>query len=114
MLRSGQDREAEPRFNSGAAGGAGVGRGGFGHGGPMGFQGGHGGYGGMGGGNDRQLYISNVCSFPKKVVPPSLEPLLIMSQLPYTVGWQDLKDLFRQAGTVEIHSLECQVLLTAG
>lgn len=30
----------------------------------MGFQGGHGGYGGMGGGNDRQLYISNVCSFP--------------------------------------------------
>lgn len=66
MLRLEQDREAEPRFNSGAAGGAGVGRGGFGHGGPMGFQGGHGGYGGMGGGNDRQLYISNVCSFPRR------------------------------------------------
>lgn len=68
-----EDREAEPRFNAGAPAG---GRGGFG--GPMGgFAGGHGGYGGaMGGGNDRQLYISN---------------------LPYTVGWQDLKDLFRQA-----------------
>lgn len=38
----------------------------------MGFQGGHGGYGGgMGGGNDRQLYISNVCSFPEWWRPPA-------------------------------------------
>lgn len=38
----------------------------------MGFQGGHGGYGGgMGGGNDRQLYISNVCSFPEWSCPPA-------------------------------------------
>ncbi|KAI0912419.1 RNA-binding domain-containing protein [Ustulina deusta] len=73
-----EDREAEPRF-IGATGG----RGGFGgamQGGYGGGGGGGGGYaggmgGGMGGGN-RQLYIAN---------------------LPYTVGWQDLKDLFRQA-----------------
>lgn len=25
--------------------------------------------------------------------------MLTFMQLPYTVGWQDLKDLFRQAGT---------------
>ena len=25
--------------------------------------------------------------------------MLTFTQLPYTVGWQDLKDLFRQAGT---------------
>lgn len=31
----------------------------------MGFQGGHGGYGGGMGGNDRQLYISNVCNIPE-------------------------------------------------
>ncbi|CAN8104977.1 unnamed protein product [Discula destructiva] len=74
-----EDREPEPRFNA-PGGGMGPGRGGFqGQGGFQGggfqgggFQGGHMG----GGGNDRQLYISN---------------------LPFTVGWQDLKDLFRQA-----------------
>lgn len=84
-----EDREAEPRFI-----GATAGRGGFGGGagpspgpsaGPGSYGGGGGGYGGggagggggggMGGGN-RQIYVSN---------------------LPYTVGWQDLKDLFRQA-----------------
>ncbi|KAI0381058.1 RNA-binding domain-containing protein [Hypomontagnella monticulosa] len=77
-----EDREAEPRF-IGATGG----RGGYGggmQGGYGGSGGGGGGYGGgaaggggggMAGGN-RQIYVSN---------------------LPYTVGWQDLKDLFRQA-----------------
>ncbi|KAI1149718.1 hypothetical protein F4825DRAFT_39003 [Nemania diffusa] len=76
-----EDREAEPRF-IGATGGRGGFAGGMqgGYGGGGGQGGGGGGYGGgmgggMGGGN-RQLYISN---------------------LPYTVGWQDLKDLFRQA-----------------
>ncbi|KAK6582624.1 hypothetical protein PZA11_005032 [Diplocarpon coronariae] len=72
-----EDREAEPRFTGppaagrgGYEGGVAGGRGGFGGG----FGGGMGG-GGVGGGG-RQIYISN---------------------LPYTVGWQDLKDLFRQA-----------------
>jgi len=76
-----EDREAEPRFNGqpnmrggpyggGAGPGAGPGGPGFGYGG--------GGAAGMGAGG-RQIYVSN---------------------LPYTVGWQDLKDLFRQAGAV--------------
>ncbi|KAK0648784.1 hypothetical protein B0T16DRAFT_507182 [Cercophora newfieldiana] len=77
------DREAEPRF--GPPGGAARG----GYGGPMGNPGGGapGPYGGGGpgfnpgmaggaGGGGRQIYVSN---------------------LPYTVGWQDLKDLFRAA-----------------
>ncbi|KAL2151563.1 hypothetical protein VTH82DRAFT_6661 [Thermothelomyces myriococcoides] len=66
-----EDREAEPRF--GPPGG--IPRGG-GYGGGMGG----GPYGGfnpdMAGGGGRQLYVSN---------------------LPFNVGWQDLKDLFRQA-----------------
>ncbi|KAJ5732618.1 hypothetical protein N7493_004099 [Penicillium malachiteum] len=71
-----EDREAEPRFVGGPPRGAdfGGGRGGFG--------GGFGGPGGAGGAPGRQLYVSN---------------------LPFNVGWQDLKDLFRQAaqqGTV--------------
>ncbi|KAI9654362.1 MAG: hypothetical protein M1821_006678 [Bathelium mastoideum] len=68
-----EDREAEPRF-TGAPG-----RGGFEAGASRGggFGGGsYGGGGGGGGGGGRQIYVSN---------------------LPYTVGWQDLKDLFRQA-----------------
>ncbi|KAI5793808.1 RNP domain-containing protein [Peziza echinospora] len=81
-----EDREAEPRFsaqqqprppygggpNSGFQGSGGSG-GGFG-----GMGGGMGGGGGAGGGG-RQIYVSN---------------------LPYTVGWQDLKDLFRQAASL--------------
>ncbi|KAK3375986.1 hypothetical protein B0T24DRAFT_212138 [Lasiosphaeria ovina] len=80
-----EDREAEPRF--GPPGGAA--RGGFngspamagGYGGGPGFNPGMPGGGGAGGGaggagGGRQIYVSN---------------------LPYTVGWQDLKDLFRQA-----------------
>ncbi|KAI9822301.1 MAG: hypothetical protein M1827_000019 [Pycnora praestabilis] len=68
-----EDREAEPRFTGPPAGGA---RGGYEQGPPRGgYGGGGGGYGGAAGGA-RQIYISN---------------------LPYTVGWQDLKDLFRQA-----------------
>ncbi|THW14023.1 RNA-binding domain-containing protein [Aureobasidium pullulans] len=77
-----EDREAEPRFSSGGQGGGGGMRGGF-QGGPMrgGFNGGFDPMGGGGGpgmmaGGSRQIYVSN---------------------LPYTVGWQDLKDLFRQA-----------------
>ncbi|KAK0724781.1 hypothetical protein B0H67DRAFT_641287 [Lasiosphaeris hirsuta] len=80
------DREAEPRFgppggaarggfNGGIGGGAPGGAPG-GYGGPGGFNPGMPGGGGGGGGAGRQIYISN---------------------LPYTVGWQDLKDLFRQA-----------------
>ncbi|KAI9712418.1 MAG: hypothetical protein M1820_001631 [Bogoriella megaspora] len=67
-----EDREAEPRF-TGPSGG----RGGL-EGGPSrgGYGGGGGSYGGAAGGGGRQIYVSN---------------------LPYTVGWQDLKDLFRQA-----------------
>ncbi|KAI1277793.1 RNA-binding domain-containing protein [Xylaria sp. FL0933] len=76
-----EDREAEPRFigATGGRGGFGGGGGGGGMQGSYGGGGGGGGYGGgMGGGmgGNRQLYIAN---------------------LPYTVGWQDLKDLFRQA-----------------
>jgi len=69
-----EDREAEPRFAAHTGGG----RGGFGafNGPPQ-----HAGFGGFGGHmsgsvTGRQIYVSN---------------------LPYTVGWQDLKDLFRQA-----------------
>ncbi|KAF2835742.1 RNA-binding domain-containing protein [Patellaria atrata CBS 101060] len=65
-----EDRETEPRFTA-----PGGGRGGFEGG--MGRGGGYGGgYGGGAPGGGRQIYVSN---------------------LPYTVGWQDLKDLFRQA-----------------
>ncbi|MCJ1362287.1 hypothetical protein MMC16_001390 [Acarospora aff. strigata] len=67
-----EDREAEPRFTGppAARGGydSGPSRGGYGAGG--------GGYGAPPSGGGRQIYVSN---------------------LPYTVGWQDLKDLFRQA-----------------
>jgi len=86
-----EDREAEPRFGPPA----GATRGGFGGGmgpghnigagpGPA-YGGAPGGFPGMaagGGGGGRQIYVTN---------------------LPYQVGWQDLKDLFRQAarsGTV--------------
>ncbi|KAH0107717.1 hypothetical protein KCU66_g13558, partial [Aureobasidium melanogenum] len=77
-----EDREAEPRFSSGGQGG-GM-RGGFQGGMRGGFGGGYDAMGGGPGmmGGSRQIYVSN---------------------LPYTVGWQDLKDLFRQAahtGTV--------------
>lgn len=61
----------------------------------MGYGGG--GYGGaMGGGNDRQLYISNVRLVATQ--PDTGVITDLVRQLPYTVGWQDLKDLFRQAG----------------
>ncbi|KAH7245896.1 hypothetical protein BKA59DRAFT_179543 [Fusarium tricinctum] len=78
-----EDREAEPRF-IGATGGN---RGGFagGAGGMPGhFNPGYGGGppGGGAGGGGRQIYVAN---------------------LPFNIGWQDLKDLFRQAarnGTV--------------
>ncbi|KAL2371050.1 hypothetical protein RJZ57_004514 [Blastomyces gilchristii] len=62
-----EDREAEPRFTGPPA------RGDFG--GPG--RGGYGGYApGPGASGGRQIYVSN---------------------LPFNVGWQDLKDLFRQA-----------------
>ncbi|CAF9937763.1 MAG: hypothetical protein HETSPECPRED_000649 [Heterodermia speciosa] len=76
-----EDREAEPRFTGPPAGRGGYeggpARGGFGGGGS---GGGYGGPPASSGG--RQIFVNN---------------------LPYTVGWQDLKDLFRQAaqqGTV--------------
>ncbi|KAJ5476559.1 Nucleotide-bindingalpha-beta plait [Penicillium sp. IBT 31633x] len=62
-----EDRESEPRFVGGPP------RGDFGPGARGGFGGG--GFGGPPGGG-RQIYVSN---------------------LPFNVGWQDLKDLFRQA-----------------
>ncbi|KJZ72376.1 hypothetical protein HIM_08179 [Hirsutella minnesotensis 3608] len=69
-----EDREAEPRFIGATAGN----RGGFGGGMSGGFNPGYGGApgGGGGGGGGRQIYVTN---------------------LPFNVGWQDLKDLFRQA-----------------
>ncbi|QRC95039.1 hypothetical protein JI435_027700 [Parastagonospora nodorum SN15] len=74
-----EDREAEPRFSNpttsrGGFEGGPPGRGGFQ--GPGSFGGPPGGAPGGGGGGGRQVYIAN---------------------LPYNVGWQDLKDLFRQA-----------------
>ncbi|ORY07262.1 hypothetical protein BCR34DRAFT_603924 [Clohesyomyces aquaticus] len=71
-----EDREAEPRFSNPASsrGGGEFGGGMRGnYGGPTGggFAGGP-----PGGGGGRQVYVAN---------------------LPYNVGWQDLKDLFRQA-----------------
>ncbi|KAL6898751.1 RNA-binding domain-containing protein [Trichoderma evansii] len=81
-----EDREAEPRFigatganrggfGGGGGGGGGGGMPGFNHG----YAGGPPGGGGGGGGGGRQIYVAN---------------------LPYTVGWQDLKDLFRQAARI--------------
>ncbi|KAK0263981.1 g-strand binding protein [Friedmanniomyces endolithicus] len=78
-----EDREMEPRFNNAGP----PARGGFdgGYGARGGFGGGFGGPpgGGMGmqgrGGGGNQIFVSN---------------------LPYQVGWQDLKDLFRQAVSV--------------
>ncbi|KAF3915663.1 Nucleolin [Arthrobotrys entomopaga] len=89
-----EDREAEPRFTGppGAArtGGPGGGGGGYGGGSGGGNYGGGsynnnaggsmgGSSGGGSGGGGRQIFVSN---------------------LPFNVGWQDLKDMFRQAGTV--------------
>ncbi|KAL7271139.1 g-strand binding protein [Rhizina undulata] len=74
-----EDREAEPRFTGQQSArppypGAPAG-------GPTGFTPGYGSGSSMGSASagGRQIYVSN---------------------LPYTVGWQDLKDLFRQAGAV--------------
>ncbi|BGP15831.1 hypothetical protein JCM10213_005685 [Rhodosporidiobolus nylandii] len=82
-----EDREEDARYGSAAvAGRAGyMGPGAFaGRGGFMGGFGGRGGFGGgFGGGHQvgsgRHLFIQG---------------------LPYTVGWQDLKDLFRAAGSI--------------
>lgn len=99
-----EDREAEPRFTgppgatrAAGPGGSGSGFGGGGGGGGSGYAGGGGGGGGYnasgsmggssgggsgggaGGAAGRQIFVSN---------------------LPFHVGWQDLKDMFRQAGTV--------------
>ena len=76
--------------------------GGYGGGGGGGAGGGGAGYnaGGLGGG-PRQLYVNNVCCSRSPACchhKVSLSTLTPRSQLPFTVGWQDLKDLFRQAG----------------
>jgi hypothetical protein len=41
------------------------------------------------------LFVGNVSAWPR-----GDEAYLLMPQLPYRVRWQDLKDLFRKAGTV--------------
>ncbi|KAI8461793.1 RNP domain-containing protein [Phakopsora pachyrhizi] len=76
-----EDREEEARFGSLAISGFGA-RGGHssGFGGRSGFGGGH----GQGG-------------FAPPVAPCKQ---LAISGLPYTVGWQDLKDMFRSAGNI--------------
>ncbi|KAM6478931.1 RNA-binding domain-containing protein [Trichoderma sp. SZMC 28011] len=80
-----EDREAEPRFigatGTSSRGGYGGGGGGMPGGGfNAGYAGGPPGGGGAGGGGGgRQIYVAN---------------------LPYNVGWQDLKDLFRQAARI--------------
>ncbi|KAK3322115.1 hypothetical protein B0H66DRAFT_601590 [Apodospora peruviana] len=81
------DREAEPRF--GPPGGAA--RGGFGGGmGPGAGVGPHAPYGGGANFN------------PSGGMPGGggVRPQIYVNNLPYTVGWQDLKDLFRQAARV--------------
>ncbi|KAL3479534.1 hypothetical protein BJX99DRAFT_72170 [Aspergillus californicus] len=77
-----EDREPEPRFSGGPSRGdfGGSGRGGFGYGGGGGAPPGAGG---------RQLYVSN---------------------LPYNVGWQDLKDLFRQSGKPRMRAQQGAVI----
>ncbi|KAG6054233.1 hypothetical protein E4U32_007066 [Claviceps aff. humidiphila group G2b] len=71
-----EDREAEPRFTGTTSGS----RGGFSGGVPGGFNNNNnnnqGGYGAAAGAGGRQIYVAN---------------------LPFNAGWQDLKDLFRQA-----------------
>lgn len=74
-----EDREAEPRFIGATGGGAGAARGGFGGGMQGGFNQGFGGGAPGGGAGGRQIYVAN---------------------LPFNIGWQDLKDLFRQATRV--------------
>ncbi|KAJ5505585.1 hypothetical protein N7453_004542 [Penicillium expansum] len=68
-----EDRESEPRFVGGPP------RGDFGPGARGGFGGGGFGAPPGAGGGGRQIYVSN---------------------LPFNVGWQDLKDLFRSADSV--------------
>ncbi|KAG6207402.1 hypothetical protein E4U34_008038 [Claviceps purpurea] len=73
-----KDREAEPRFTGATSGN----RGGFSGGVPGGFNNNNnnnnnqGGYGAAASAGGRQIYVAN---------------------LPFNAGWQDLKDLFRQA-----------------
>lgn len=76
-------------------GGFNQGFGGHGHG--HGGHGGHGGPAGGAGGAGRQIYVANVCG--PILCQIKVNYLLTRStQLPFNVGWQDLKDLFRQAG----------------
>jgi hypothetical protein len=94
--------------------GGGGGRGGFGGGmggpGNFGGGGGGGGFGGQGMGNaaGRQIYVSNVChSLTHPLIPCTVSSNMTANapaQLPYTVGWQDLKDLFRQAGKKSLNA----------
>ncbi|KAL8713892.1 MAG: hypothetical protein Q9220_002038 [cf. Caloplaca sp. 1 TL-2023] len=77
-----EDREAEPRFT-----GPPPARGGYEAGPPRGGYGGsHAPSGPPSGGGGRQIFVNNPHDADRS------------SQLPYNVGWQDLKDLFRQAG----------------
>ncbi|KAI9010157.1 hypothetical protein DFJ74DRAFT_711176 [Hyaloraphidium curvatum] len=88
-----EDRESDARFGMGSGGGAPRGGG----------RGGYGGGGGWGGPRDdrdvagRQLFLGNVSYF--RVDGGELDPPFLL-QLPYVVAWQDIKDLFREAGSV--------------
>lgn len=82
-----EDREQEPRFAGAPARGS---YRGASHGGSSSYGGGHGSSGGYGaGGHHGGSYGGS------QVVN---SPQLFIQNLPYTAGWQDLKDLFRTAG----------------
>lgn len=101
-----EDREDDARYGSAAisgragymgpgavpgfAGGYMGGRGGFGGGFRGGFAGGHHHMGGHHGG----------AGFGGPVAAPGQGRHLYITGLPFTVGWQDLKDLFRAAGNI--------------
>ncbi|KAH8919561.1 RNA-binding domain-containing protein [Atractiella rhizophila] len=77
-----EDREEEPRYGAAAVAGR------AGYNGPGAF-GGRGGYGGFGGGYGGHAAHN-----------PFAGKQLFVSGLPPNVGWQDLKDLFRAAGSI--------------
>lgn len=81
-----QDREQDKGFASGRGGHGGAPRGGFSGGGYQ-ERSHHGGVGG---------YQASSSA----VIGQITQPQLYITNLPFTVGWQDLKDLFRNAGSI--------------
>lgn len=60
-----------------------------------------GGGGGFGSNPGNQLYVGNVRnSYPRVRRSRSSLTQFYNPQLPYQAGWQDLKDLFRNAGSI--------------